>query len=347
MDSTKIPIKHLILAVAIAVVSGCSSKHLITENSPPLHIDNRAYIITTDGRQRVMKQVQVKPSGITGTQFPTGDEITLAKEEIFQIRHKSHGSGFWRGLAYGAGIGAGLGLLIDQRVDSAFTAATTFGIIGGISGFVAGHTNVYQYSDAALSQGVQDDSIFGSSLKIRNPWYFGFELTNNAGNLPFSERGTTFSQLAPIFTSGPALEAGITLNPNLLIGVKWNNVAQSLYEYTSNAEFSTNSDMNNTTLVITYFPKGSGQFARIGLGASFYDYRHSQFGVTRTHLNNDTNTINESANLIGVASTIGLGYAFWLGDHFNLTVSGNYHGQFYESERPAHLFSLTLGTMWY
>ena len=224
--------------------------------------------------------------------------------------------------------------------------------------------------DTALADTPAGDSNtakYGLTDKQRNPWYVGFELGPNAGQLPRDEQLHTLGDYAELGDAVPTIEGGLTLGPQLLIGLRSASFSRDFFgDSDENAGYWINETTNidNYTLVITHFPRGSGQFMRFGIGLSNFNYyynKEKEYEPADSSLSDtqreqfyeqqnqerEANRIHENFSVFGPSTLVSIGYAFWVGNHANISISANYSGHFFATENAAHLGSINFGLWWF
>ena len=326
----------------LLLLTGCSSTQLLSK-SDTLKIKGTARVINTEGKHWLTKDLILDEEKLEATSLRDKSRLKLIREDVAEIRRNNHLKGMYKGAAIGAGIGASLGLLAgigDPTV--AIGMGTSMGLTGGIIGLIGGYSQTYLLTDSN-SLSLENNK---QSRHFRNRYYAGLELRGAWGTTPNGQQTNTLGALTRLSTTSAVLDAGITLSPELLIGLRFSG----LNEGQNNPLRSFDESFIDIYLVATYFPVGKGRFWRFGLGSVFYDYwnwdRNYTFNTDDGKYINPAN-YKDNYNKTGIAGLVGLGYAFWLGEHWNITVSADWNNYFFTNENASHVFSFNIGSYWF
>lgn len=333
------------LLFLLILLSGCSGTQLLSK-SDTLSIKGTARVINSEGKYWLTKDLILNEEKLEARSLLDKTRLELVREDVTEIRHNNHLKGMYKGAAIGAGIGASLGLLAgigDPTV--ALGMGTSFGLTGGIIGLIGGYSQTYILTDSN-SVSLKNNR---QNRRFRNRYYAGLELRGAWGNTPNSQQTNTLGALTELSTSSAVLDAGITLSPEFLLGLRFSGLNQT----ESNSLRSFDESFSDIYLVATYFPVGKGRFWRFGLGSVFYDYW--DWGANYPyHVDDGKHLISESPtnykddySKTGIAGLVGLGYAFWIGNHWNVTLSADLNNYFFTNENSSHIFSFNIGTYWY
>ena len=327
------------------LVGACSGTKLLSKGDK-LKIKGTARVIGTEGKYWLTKNLILDEEKLEASSLLDKQELKLARKDVVEIRYNNHLKGMYKGATIGAGIGAGLGLLGglgDPTIPLAL--GTSFGLTGGIIGLIGGYSETYRFSNKAANS----SSNYHGKDHYRNRFYAGIEIRGAWGNTPNSERRNTLGSLTSLSTTSVVYEAGVTLNPTLLLGIRIGN----LYQDTTQREQFIEENFVDTYLLASYFPDGKGRFVRFGIGGIFYNYSNWYSGYL-DHSDDGKHLITEpppdyrdNFSKAGIAGLVGLGYAYWVGKHWNITMSADLSNYFLTNENTSHVLSFNIGTYWY
>lgn len=182
--------KHLILLSLWAGVVGCAHLHHLDRNASDFptslaqvngEIRKRTIALTfQDGRQLVVRNLQVSPDSTTWREVHTGTAAAIPTEEIEKFSFTSRSTGAWDGLKTGFEVGAALSFFIfgipifnpdetpDERLDRVgqmISGGIVFAPVGLLVGTIRGSRITYLFEAPANSLPEEPDKSQESEEK--------------------------------------------------------------------------------------------------------------------------------------------------------------------------------------
>jgi len=341
-------------AFLTVIAAGCSTTHFVKWEED-LRIYENATLVGRNNAKIDVKNTTISGDSIVAIDYYSNFELHFHISDIQKVVVTNRGKGAKQGLLFGGAAGAISGYLAfeDNRAEAALWSGGMSAMIGILPGAIIGSKEIYilEARDGKKAEAQKSTQTSGISIepgtkviksnRKRRFWYLGLELAGGFGNLPTNDESILSTDKNSSGTcTGGYPEIGLTVKPNLLLGIQVSGFGDYKYEYENRS--STDRGMTNLFLVATYFPKSKGFFTRGGLGYSSYNI-HSEMYVPSEYRDEVLYDYTEK----GIGGQIGVGYAFWLGRHFNLTINANISGNFFKDNKALTWTKFLLGFMWY
>ena len=189
----------------------------------------------------------------------------------------------------------------------------------------------------------QDNEVVDVLSVISKSLHFAYDEAFFLGQFPRKDSASFVSTRA----RGFVFEGGYFISSRVRLGVRWSRVGTSVrddeifFDRESGATHSSStlvsySDLMNTNAVLSYFPKKTGQFIKIGFGLAIFDFYYSR----------QNESSPETLYVEGISSILGFGYQVWQSDFINVTASAHYYGNYFVGEGGAHFGVISLGVGW-
>lgn len=336
----------IVTTLVFLSTSACTTHHILGKDSN-ISIRDRSDVISAYGEHYIVRDLELTNEKLSGRLSNSGDELHLERDQVSQIRTTSHTKGLVRGAGYGALSGVGLGIMASVSepvlmLPLAVGFATIFAIPAGTVGLLAGYQDIYHITNKDVKV---VELPRNNALHERSKYYGGISYKVLTGNTPNRIGGTSWNNLAPLNTTTPVFEFGLTFNPHLLVGVEFNAYEFNDYYYGRTSTNYNWEDFVDFLVTTTIFPDKHGKFWKIGAGVTNYTDHTEYYPV------NPSKEIpiftNVTHNEQGLATHISLGYAYWLGEHINLTVSADLNSHYFQWQRNSHFIGLSVGGYWY